>query len=51
MLAVEQNSGQPPGTGERNNRVMAVPFNAPKYNALKEVRDVESLVRLVNCES
>jgi inorganic pyrophosphatase len=44
-LAVEQNSKRRPGTRERNDRVIAVPLNAPKYNALKEVRDVESRVR------
>jgi inorganic pyrophosphatase len=45
VLAVEQNSKQRPGTRERNDRVFGVPVNAPKFNALKEVRDVESRVR------
>ena len=45
LLAVEQNSKRRPGTRERNDRVMAVPLNAPRYNALREVRDVESRVR------
>jgi inorganic pyrophosphatase len=45
LLAVEQNSKQRPGTRERNDRVIAVPLSAPKFNALKEVRDVESRVR------
>lgn len=45
LLAVEQNSKQRPGTRERNDRLVAVPLNAPKYNALTEVRDVESRVR------
>jgi inorganic pyrophosphatase len=45
LLAVEQNSKQRPGTRERNDRVIGVPWNAPKYHALKEVRDVESRVR------
>jgi len=45
LLAVEQNSKRRPGTRERNDRVIAVPSKAPKYNTLKEVRDVESRVR------
>ena len=45
MLAVEQNSRKQPGTRERNDRVIAVPLDAPKYQALKEVRDVGVRVR------
>lgn len=45
VLAVEQNSKQNPGTRERNDRVVGVPLNAPRYHALKEVRDVESRLR------
>ena len=45
LLGVEQNSKQRPGTRERNDRIVGVPVNAPKFNALKEVRDVESRVR------
>jgi inorganic pyrophosphatase len=45
LLAVEQNSKQRPGTRERNDRVVGVPLNAPKFNALTQVRDVESRVR------
>ena len=45
LLAVEQNSKQRPGTRERNDRVVAVPLKAPKFNALTQVRDVESRVR------
>jgi inorganic pyrophosphatase len=45
LLAVEQNSKQRPGTRERNDRIVGVPLNAPKFKALKEVRDVDSRVR------
>ena len=45
VVAVEQNSKQRPGTRERNDRIFGVPVNAPKFNGLKEVRDLESRVR------
>ena len=45
LLAVEQNSKRRPGTRERNDRIVGVPLNAPKLNALKEVRDVDPRVR------
>ena len=45
LLAVEQNSKQRPGTRERNDRVVGVPLKAPKFNAVKEVKDIDSRVR------
>lgn len=44
-LTVEQNSKQRPGMRERNDRVIVVPVNAPRFSTLKEMRDVDLRTR------
>jgi inorganic pyrophosphatase len=45
VLAVEQNSKQRPGDRERNDRLIAVPVNAPRYASITSVDDLPARLR------
>src|SRR5262249_21590926 len=45
IVRVEQNSRVTPGTRERNDRILAVPVNAPRAQAIRDVGDLPERVR------
>src|SRR5262245_4124815 len=42
LVGVEQNSKKTPGTRERNDRVMALPLNAPQFDHVKDIDDLSA---------
>src|SRR6185436_14449544 len=45
VLAVEQNSKQKPGHRERNDRLIALPLDAPHYASIEGVDDLPARVK------
>jgi inorganic pyrophosphatase len=42
LAGVEQNRKKTPGTRERNDRVIAVPLNAPQFDTLRDIEDLSA---------
>jgi inorganic pyrophosphatase len=45
VVGVEQNSKKTPGTRERNDRIIALPLNAPQFDHLRDVHDLPARKR------
>jgi inorganic pyrophosphatase len=45
VVRLEQNSARSPGTRERNDRVLAVPIEAPRHSGIRSIDDLPPRVR------